>query len=54
MGEGTTTTNQSVTVTRRPERFISDDKRVITRFFEIGGEGRIRAPTLATRLGCSR
>lgn len=42
MGEGIATTSGSVTVTRRPERFISDDKRVVTRFFEVGGEPRIR------------
>jgi predicted GH43/DUF377 family glycosyl hydrolase len=32
-----------LTVVRRPERFISDDKRVITRFFEVGGETRARS-----------
>jgi predicted GH43/DUF377 family glycosyl hydrolase len=31
-----------VPVTRRPEKFLADDRRVITRFFDIGGEGRIR------------
>ncbi|MBN2560783.1 MAG: glycoside hydrolase family 130 protein [Phycisphaerae bacterium] len=30
-------------VTRRPEKFISDDRRVITRFFLPGGEDRIRS-----------
>ena len=43
MGEGISTSNGAVKVTRRPERFISDDKRVITRFFEVGGEPRIRS-----------
>lgn len=31
-----------VNVTRRPEKFYADDHRVITRFFPLGGEGRIR------------
>lgn len=31
-----------ITVTRRPERFSADDKRVIARFFQVGGEPRIR------------
>jgi predicted GH43/DUF377 family glycosyl hydrolase len=30
----------SLTVTRRPERFSSDDKRVIARFFQVGGSSR--------------
>lgn len=36
-------TATQITVTRRPERFISDDRRVITRFFTIDGEQRIRS-----------
>ncbi len=35
-------TDSSIRVVRRPERFVSDDKRVIARFFQIGGEHRIR------------
>ncbi|MEX0654694.1 MAG: glycoside hydrolase family 130 protein [Phycisphaeraceae bacterium] len=30
-------------VSRLPEKFISDDRRVITRFFDVGGEKRVRA-----------
>ena len=30
-----------IKITRRPERFSSDDKRVISRFFQVGGEQRI-------------
>jgi predicted GH43/DUF377 family glycosyl hydrolase len=30
-------------VTRHPDRFISDDRRVITRFFQIGDEARVMA-----------
>ena len=30
-----------ITITRRPEKFSSDDKRVIARFFQVGGEQRI-------------
>ena len=33
---------RGVTVTRRPEIFESDDSRVITRFFNVGGEDRTR------------
>lgn len=36
-------TATQVTVTRLPEKFLSDDRRVITRFFVIGGEDRIRS-----------
>ncbi len=36
-------TPHTIHVTRRPERFVSDDKRVITRFFHVGGEDRVRA-----------
>ena len=43
MAHGTTTSNGSLTVTRRPERFVSDDRRVITRFFDFGDECRKRA-----------
>jgi len=31
-----------IPVTRRPERFISDDSRVIAKFFNVGGELRAR------------
>lgn len=31
----------SIHVSRKPERFRSDDKRVIARFFQVGGEQRI-------------
>jgi len=34
-------TDAQITVTRRPERFSSDDKRVIAKYFPIGGEDRI-------------
>ncbi|MEL7088398.1 MAG: glycoside hydrolase family 130 protein, partial [Planctomycetota bacterium] len=30
-----------ITITRKPEKFSSDDKRVIARFFQVGGEQRI-------------
>ena len=30
-----------ISVTRHPDRFISDDRRVITRFFRFGDEGRV-------------
>ncbi|MFA9477724.1 glycoside hydrolase family 130 protein [Phycisphaerales bacterium AB-hyl4] len=30
-------------VSRLPEKFISDDRRVITRYFDVGGEKRVRA-----------
>ncbi len=30
-----------LTVTRHPDRFISDDRRVITRFFQVGDETRV-------------
>ena len=30
-------------VTRHPDRFISDDRRVITRFFQVGNETRVHA-----------
>ncbi len=33
----------TVKVTRSPERFLSDDRRVIARFFQVGGEQRARA-----------
>lgn len=36
-------TATKVNVTRRPERFLSDDRRVITRFFRIDGEQRVRS-----------
>ncbi|MFW6059961.1 MAG: glycoside hydrolase family 130 protein [Phycisphaeraceae bacterium] len=36
-------TATKVTVTRRPERFVSDDRRVITRFFRVDGEQRVRS-----------
>ncbi len=36
-------TASKVNVTRRPERFVSDDRRVITRFFVIDGEQRTRS-----------
>ena len=36
-------TASRVKVTRRPERFVSDDRRVITRFFVVDGESRERA-----------
>ena len=36
------TANQ-LTVTQQPERFVSDDRRVITRFFSIDGDQRPRA-----------
>ncbi len=32
-----------LTVTRHPDRFISDDRRVITRFFQVGDESRVMA-----------
>ena len=32
-----------IQVTRHPDRFISDDRRVITRFFHIGDENRVMA-----------
>jgi predicted GH43/DUF377 family glycosyl hydrolase len=32
-----------ITVTRHPDRFISDDRRVITRFFRFGDEARVMA-----------
>jgi len=35
------TTAAHIQVTRRPERFNSDDKRVIAKFFPLGGEDRI-------------
>jgi predicted GH43/DUF377 family glycosyl hydrolase len=38
-----TTLQSAVQVTRRPEKFLADDRRVITRFFSIGSERRIRA-----------
>ncbi len=34
-------TDAQITVIRRPERFVSDDKRVIAKFFPVGGEDRI-------------
>lgn len=34
---------RAVTVTRLPERFMSNDRRVITRFFNVGGENRTLA-----------
>ncbi|MEX0886559.1 MAG: glycoside hydrolase family 130 protein [Phycisphaeraceae bacterium] len=36
-------TATKVKVVRRPERFVSDDRRVITRFFATGGEDHQRA-----------
>ncbi|MCG8509626.1 MAG: hypothetical protein MI741_10415, partial [Rhodospirillales bacterium] len=39
---GETSSGGMVTVCRRPEKFISDDQRVITRFFQPGGEERAR------------
>ncbi len=36
-------TASKVNVVRRPERFVSDDRRVITRFFATGGEDHQRA-----------
>jgi predicted GH43/DUF377 family glycosyl hydrolase len=41
MAHGTTTSNGSLRITRRPERFVSDDSRVIARFFDLG-EARTR------------
>ena len=38
-----TAVTSSIQVVRRPEKFISDDRRVITRFFNIGGEDRVRS-----------
>lgn len=35
-------TATQLVVSRLPERFIADDRRVITRFFVVGGEDRIR------------
>lgn len=35
--------NPKVGITRRPEKFHSDDARVITRFFSVGGENRTQA-----------
>jgi predicted GH43/DUF377 family glycosyl hydrolase len=35
--------NSPIQVIRRPEIFQSDDARVITRFFSVGGEDRIRS-----------
>ncbi|MEZ6189810.1 MAG: glycoside hydrolase family 130 protein [Phycisphaerales bacterium] len=32
-----------IQVTRHPDRFISDDRRVITRFFQVGDEARVMA-----------
>ena len=32
-----------IKVTRHPDRFISDDRRVITRFFQVGDENRVLA-----------
>lgn len=32
-----------IQVTRHPDRFISDDRRVITRFFQVGDEARVLA-----------
>lgn len=31
-----------IAITRRPEKFSSDDRRVIARFFQVGGELRIK------------
>ena len=39
----TTVQAAELQVVRRPERFLSDDRRVIARFFAPGDEGRIRA-----------
>jgi len=41
--ESTWTAAATPRVTRRPEKFIAEDRRVITRFFHIGGEPRIRS-----------
>lgn len=38
-----TAVTSTIQVVRRPEKFISDDRRVITRFFSVGGELRVRA-----------
>ncbi len=35
-------TNTKLKVTRHPDRFISDDRRVITRFFQVGDENRVK------------
>lgn len=35
--------NCQIQVTRHPDRFISDDRRVITRFFQVGDESRVMA-----------
>ncbi len=35
--------NTKINVIRHPDRFISDDRRVITRFFQIGDENRVTA-----------
>lgn len=35
--------NCQIQVTRHPDRFISDDRRVITRFFQVGDEARVMA-----------
>ena len=41
--QGQLSRRESIRVTRRPEKFHSDDARVITRFFSVGGENRVRA-----------
>lgn len=40
---GPQTAPRPLRVMRRPERFTSDDRRVITRFFSFGGQERVRA-----------
>ncbi|MEM9884144.1 MAG: glycosidase, partial [Planctomycetota bacterium] len=36
-------TGSPVRVARQPQRFAADDKRVIARFFQVGGEARIHS-----------
>lgn len=35
--------SSKVQITRKPEKFHSDDRRVISRFFNVGGEHRVRS-----------